>query len=355
MRIDFKVVDKSCVEFSMVSKVFNERIAKLYGSQAEALQKIGESSDRLCEMLFVDSEPKGIIVYKKALQDDKALELKTLCLLEPDKESKKGYGTILLDRVMESAARRKADQVLVTVSSESGALRFFERNGFNINQKCSDKYIHGTVENILTRRVERKSPEQERSVSVSQRDLPAPILFSAPKQSANTSRAPDLTCTLRREYIQAISSGSKTFEGRVATHFFSSYTPGKIVQWNAGPHSVMTEIVSRKQYPSFESMLRDVDYKKFVPEARSFEEAKRLYDNIPGYSEKAKRFGVLSLELKVIAPVHEQRYSESAERQYAQSRDRSDFSKSYDSGSKRKYSDDRYSEEREYGYKKRKF
>ena len=115
--------------------------------------------------------------------------------------------------------------------------------------------------------------------------------------------SPDLTCTLKGQYVRAIRSGKKTFEGRVATPHFRSYVPGKTVEWFAGQtNKVTTEIVSRREFRSFREMLTQIGYDKFVPEVRSLEEAVRLYDGIPGYSEKAQTFGALALEVRVISP-----------------------------------------------------
>lgn len=303
MNINFKVIDKACKEFPLVRFVFNDTIAKLYGSQEEALDKIGVGGDRLCEMLFVDDNPKGIIVYKKDLQGNKELELKTLCLLDHSEESGRGYGSALLDRVHDIAESRKAEHILVTVSSKSPALGFFKRKGFKVEEQCPDKYMKGATENILSCAVEKRRTLTNTLSNAAINNTRTPILFQAPRANVR----PDHTCTLRREYIDAISSGKKTFEGRVATPHFKNYVPGKIIKWESRQNAVTTEIVSRHEFGSFGEMLNKLGHEKFVPEVRNLEEAKRLYDNIPGYAEKVRRFGALALELKVVDVRNESR------------------------------------------------
>ncbi len=107
-------------------------------------------------------------------------------------------------------------------------------------------------------------------------------------------------CTLRDQYIQSIARGQKTYEGRVNTQMFRDYKTGDTATWSSGRgQQVITNITDRREYGTFEAMLRDVGYKNMVPDATSFEHAVSIYKNIPGYQEKATRFGVVALGLEV--------------------------------------------------------
>ena len=109
-------------------------------------------------------------------------------------------------------------------------------------------------------------------------------------------------CSIRHEYLEHIISGSKTYEGRIATEFFKTLSPGTIVEWYCQNQKgrVLTKITARKHYASFEEMLLDVGYKKFLPEAKSIEHAVRIYKSIPGYSKKSLVHGVLAFQIKMI-------------------------------------------------------
>ena len=272
-------------------------------------------------MLFEDNEPKGVIVYKKDLQEG-SLECKTLSLFNPNRDSGKGYGTVLLNRLMDSASRRSAVRILLTVSSRNPARGFFMNKGFSVIQSIADRYVKGDVEDTLTLDVEEKTvvkqfrsqvPEirdtfssaSSRPVSFSRvdRDMGTVVQHRSFGSQQSHSFSPDIKCTLKREFIDAIRSGNKTYEGRVATSFFRGYVPGKIVQWYCGEREtdrVTTEIVSRDVYRSFEEMLDKVGYKKFLPYVRDVGYAKELYDRIPGYSDKVKIHGALALGLRLV-------------------------------------------------------
>lgn len=311
--LTFKIIDKNCREFSIVEGVFHDLIEPLYGSQSLALEKIGKGKDRLCEALFEGDKPKGLIVYKKEVVEG-SLELKTLCLVDPQNDKHKGFGSKLMDRVLDVAKRRNADKIKLTVSSESGALEFFQRKGFKIDLSENNKYKEGAVEHTITRCVG-LDDTLTRAHSHSEYSLPPQAHGYTPLRFTQTQDK-TLSCTLKKQYIHAIASGKKTHEGRVNTGFFEKYQPGRTVVWCAGNESLKTRITSRKVFPSFDSMLREIGFKAFVPEARSHEEAKRLYDNIPGYAEKVQRCGALALGVELLsAPeqsIGEQDYPQSS-------------------------------------------
>lgn len=80
-----------------------------------------------------------------------------------------------------------------------------------------------------------------------------------------------IKCTLRRVYMEAIKSGSKTYEGRVATDFFKHYLPSKTIAWYCGTEARdkgLTSIISRKCFASFEDMLNSIGVEKFLPKYR---------------------------------------------------------------------------------------
>jgi hypothetical protein len=92
----------------------------------EALQKIVKGRDRECEVLVDKTSRKvlGILVYKTAPSMEyiqygarNALELKTLFVVNPAKNSGKGIGSELENRINE-IAREKFDNLQVTVSEE---------------------------------------------------------------------------------------------------------------------------------------------------------------------------------------------------------------------------------------------
>lgn len=306
--IDFVVVDKNCREFEEVRNTFDRLIRPWYGDQVSAIEKIGEAKDRLCEVLRDEGTPKGLIVYKKELQEGR-LECKTFCLFYPDRDSGKGYGGLLLEKLIENAGRRGATDIILTVNSRNEAKRFFTRSGFSVVGEDRDKYVPGQIECNLV------YPMIGKRVGSMSTDRPVFDRREVKKESrTNTiSSVPEssyegrvIKCTLKREYLEQIKSGLKTYEGRVATNFFRDYLPGRTVEWYCGSEDrdkVLTTIVSRKRFSSFGDMLRTVGFNKFLPRVRSIEEAIRLYESVPGYLEKVAIHGALALEVAVVPKV----------------------------------------------------
>ncbi|MCX6991378.1 MAG: hypothetical protein NTX49_10030 [Chlamydiae bacterium] len=281
---EFSVVDRDCGDFPLVVQAFRERIAPIYGPQETALDKIGRGSDRLCEMLYDNGIAKAIIVYKKAVNQRGALELKTLALLNPETDSDKGYEATLIARVVKVSKMRMADYIEVTVSSEKPeAFTFFKKNEFILHNSTPDYYKKGATEHFLYRDL---------------RVAPIAASAAAPKPAAIESRL--FQCTLGKQYIQQIRSGTKTYEGRIHSGPFRNYRIGDRVTWFAGQDSVTTEITDLKVFKTFEEMLTAVGFKKMLPLVATFELAAAAYHTIPSYTDRARQSGVVALGVKLI-------------------------------------------------------
>lgn len=61
----FQTVKGSNEHMDYVAQVFKQQIVPLYGDQIRALEKIRESRDRRCQLLYEGQIPVGILVYKK--------------------------------------------------------------------------------------------------------------------------------------------------------------------------------------------------------------------------------------------------------------------------------------------------
>jgi len=357
MKPYFSVIDSTCQDFDRIKQAFNDLIKPVYGSQTSALEKIGAGHDRLCEGLYVDNQLQGMLVYKKQITpDDKSLEIKTLALVNPGHESGKGLGSVLFERAVLIAAQRNATHLSLTVSSKKpDALGFFQKKGFKITESIQDRYSVGAIEHSLSydlpthqlaiaplpsraaasssasasssahvipfRREEASQNHRKRQRSDHEEGAAAAYTHSNHTERRfvtpyNNNRnteyrgcffergAQQHQCSLRNQYIQLIKGGQKTYEGRVNTRLFQEYSVGDTVTWSAGSSQVTTRITDRRRYPSFEAMLSDIGYKKMVPDAQSLEHAVSIYNNIPGYQEKAARFGVVAMGVQVCEPQH---------------------------------------------------
>lgn len=113
-----------------------------------------------------------------------------------------------------------------------------------------------------------------------------------------------LACTLKDLYVQLIRSQKKTYEGRIFSGPFLRYKIGMRVRWFAGSKSnVVTKITDVRCFKTFQEMLENIEYRKFLPEVTSLEEAVRIYLSIPTYRERSEKYGVVALGLLVLPDI----------------------------------------------------
>lgn len=109
--------------------------------------------------------------------------------------------------------------------------------------------------------------------------------------------------TLKKIYIQAIRAGSKTVEGRPLTARLKKFQAGDVVRfyyYSNSKDDVRCEITRVETFPSFDAMLTACGVAACVPEQSSHQAALAAYHAIPGYAEKAHKFGVVALHLKCL-------------------------------------------------------
>ena len=141
--------------FEEVAKHFQSNIQPLYGDQEVALNKIKTGKDRACEVLLNNKkEILGILVFKTQPTSEwtrNALEIKTLIVVNPKKNSGKGYGTKLIQRIYDVAKQNPVFQSITVTVSENvqESLIFFNKKGFKTLAVFNEKYKRGTKEYIL--------------------------------------------------------------------------------------------------------------------------------------------------------------------------------------------------------------
>jgi len=147
--ISFIKVSLSSSYFKAVQSAFKKMLSPVYGDQTSSLQKIREGKDRICEVMLNFDNPIGVLVYKNTLQNEyglkKALELKTLFLFNPRKNSGKGFGSSLFKRVESIAREMGSKMIYCTASSKvTESIKCAVKNGFEIS-----KILEKNEEHIL--------------------------------------------------------------------------------------------------------------------------------------------------------------------------------------------------------------
>lgn len=158
----FVTVYRNSPYFAVVKEQFESVIAPIYGSQAEALKRIASGTDRACEVLLRGpaNEVAGILVYKLHPTDEfaeygirKALELKTLFVVNAATQSGRGIGSELINRIQEIASQSKFESIAVTVSNEKNeSQEFFKKKNFVPVKVFRDKYKEGIDEVLFAYR-----------------------------------------------------------------------------------------------------------------------------------------------------------------------------------------------------------
>lgn len=125
--------------FDLIKQAFDTLIAPKYGIQNKALEKIRSGFDRTCEILFVNNQPKGLIVYKSKLQNEfgfeDVFELKTALLFDMLKN--KGLGKYLFQQAELRANELKAKYIISTISTcHIRLLNSLKIRGWVISEKC---------------------------------------------------------------------------------------------------------------------------------------------------------------------------------------------------------------------------
>jgi len=143
----------------VISEIFHRILTPLYGSQVKAIHQIEESSDRTCHLLYEGEHPVGVLVYKNSPIDEfaefgirKSIEVKSLFVDNAGKNSGKGLGSTLVQKLKEEVSKIVEPHfgIHVTVSeTKQESLAFFRKKGFQIVHEWKGRYIKGITEYLL--------------------------------------------------------------------------------------------------------------------------------------------------------------------------------------------------------------
>ncbi|KAJ6644333.1 hypothetical protein Bhyg_09300 [Pseudolycoriella hygida] len=138
---EFCVINRDHPLSQLVDGYMIERIGFLYGCEDVnywTRDKMWFNNDRILEVLMINDEMVGNLIYKTELSNEfqchgivNSLEVKSLYLFNADKNSGKGFGSLLFNRMMEISDKYQAKSIHVTVSEEvPDSLEFFRKKGF---------------------------------------------------------------------------------------------------------------------------------------------------------------------------------------------------------------------------------
>ncbi len=166
VRSFYRVGGAELSRMSVVTEIFNRILVPLYGSQDKAIRQIAEGRDRACFLMYEGERAVGVLVFKTELSNefsafgvDESVEIKSLFIDHAVKNSGRGLGSALVDKLLEEVRNLELGEknIHVTVSeTKEESLSFFQKKGFRIVHKWEGRYLKGFVEYLLARPVSRR-------------------------------------------------------------------------------------------------------------------------------------------------------------------------------------------------------
>ncbi len=239
------------------------------------MNKVREDYNYCSRLLYdkINDKTIGVLVIEKRLLKNSKLNVKLIGIdIDVCDNIKKTVANDLLIKIRSAADERKAKSILIPIENT---------NEFMINVLKENNYTIkrvGTTNTIMKCMIEEQKKIEDK-------------VITSPKQNR---------VTLRQPYIKQIKSGAKTIEGRIDRGLFANIKVGDRINFYCNNDDVNCTITKKIKYNSFNEMLSAEGYKKCLPEASSYEEASKIYKNIPGYEAPAKTHGVLALGVKAI-------------------------------------------------------
>jgi ASC-1-like (ASCH) protein len=277
-------------------------------AQDAARFKDVESGELKCRLLYEGDNPKAIFVHTRKLESLKDgfpenVDVKIFSLL--DSATHRLALSVLFDKVIQSAKEERAKSVAFHIGPDNGALKqFLEGKDCTIVSQDKTEIVMARLLEGVQRKRGREDDEEEAAqpgpAHVDKRERKEP---SKPVQFRQERELPPLGVTLKKMYIHQIRSGVKTIEGRINSGMFQNVQVGRLMRFfyfSDQSDDVVCRITKVAKYKSFTDMLQIEGFRQCVNEARDLTQAIQIYDGIPGYREKAQRFGVIGFHLEVV-------------------------------------------------------
>jgi ASC-1-like (ASCH) protein len=105
---------------------------------------------------------------------------------------------------------------------------------------------------------------------------------------------------LKYKYFKLIQEGKKTIEGRIYSGPTRDLRCGDRLTFINQNEKARCEVVAIHVYNTFREMFSKENMQKLLPGVRTIEEGVRLYESLPGYPERVKRYGVAAIHIRLI-------------------------------------------------------
>lgn len=273
MTVSFKPV-RDIPERMAIASEFLKKREPLYGSQDRLIERI-QNGDVKCRLIQADGKYEGLFAYTNR---ENETSIDCFAPLDP---SRFKNANIALDELVDMAGAQRSFRITLH-KTQQALIRFFADQGFK-QYEANEAFV------FLEKT--RKRGREEPLASPRPPAAPRPPVFRALRQLQ------PLSVTLKQPYVTQIKTGHKTVEGRINSGMFRNVRAGANIRFFNHQAAVDCTVQSVMRYNSFRQMLEAVGFQACIPSARTLEEAVRIYDNIPGYAEKAAQHGVLAIRV----------------------------------------------------------
>ena len=103
------------------------------------------------------------------------------------------------------------------------------------------------------------------------------------------------TLSVLPPFLDAIGNGTKRVEGRINDGKAATFKPGDSICFSG---AITCRITKIEPYTSFKAMLDACGFKNCIPNATTIEEAIAVYNSIPGYTDRVKKYGCLAIYIE---------------------------------------------------------
>lgn len=113
---------------------------------------------------------------------------------------------------------------------------------------------------------------------------------------------PKYTKSVSEPWFSLISLGIKSVEGRLDKGDFQNMAIGDLVKWindDFQPRSVLTKIVRKTKYSSFNEYLKAEGLDKCLPTFKSLDDGVKVYHKYYSYQDE-QQYGVIAICLEVV-------------------------------------------------------
>lgn len=330
-----------------MEQIFIKQIASFYGTDSiSLLAEIKKDPDVKCRLLYEKKKPVGVLVYSIDLTDRynlrKCLNVKMLYSDDQGEENvHKPYSTFLLDQVEgEISKEYKAGSLCIKVSKKAvQILEILKQRQYKPLDESHNASIYGKPFDSILGQSFKKAPkdhsgkeeqdvEKEKKTEIRKRkaddtdlqDSSVDLKKARGDKEEQVERAPFPTnniqyqnnsgmprvishtesqavqlrfkqaggliadsVPIKLKYFYMIRNREKTVEIRVDSGRFKRLREGQFIEFKNGNEKVACEITRIERYRSFASMLENEGYERCLPDARSFAEALKTYEDIYNY------------------------------------------------------------------------